>query len=76
MFDRKALYNIVASIGKVLRLDNHTANRGRNKFARVSVELDLTKPLVPHYMIDGELKQIEYESLHALCMYCGMYGHF
>ncbi|KAI9087634.1 hypothetical protein K1719_030504 [Acacia pycnantha] len=64
------------SIGKVLKLDVHTASRGRNKFARVCIELDLTKPLVPHYMVDGVLKQVEYESLHALCLNCGLFGHF
>ncbi|KAI9081949.1 hypothetical protein K1719_036211 [Acacia pycnantha] len=70
------LYNLANSIGKVLKLDVHTSSRGRNKFARVCIELDLTKPLVPHYMVDGVLKHVEYESLHALCLNCGLFGHF
>ncbi|KAI9090149.1 hypothetical protein K1719_028845 [Acacia pycnantha] len=76
LFDKKILYNLGNSIGKVLKLDVHTTSRGRNKFARVCIELDLTKPLVPHYMVDGFLKQVEYESLHALCLNCGLFGHF
>ncbi|KAI9125909.1 hypothetical protein K1719_003327 [Acacia pycnantha] len=62
--------------GNVLKLDVHTTSRGRNKFARVCVELDLTKPLVPHYMVDGVLKHVEYKSLHALCLNYGLFGHF
>ncbi|KAI9084670.1 hypothetical protein K1719_033314 [Acacia pycnantha] len=57
LFDKKIMYNLSNSIGKVLKLDVHTASRGRNKFARVCIELDLTKPLVAHYMVDGVLKQ-------------------
>ncbi|KAI9071350.1 hypothetical protein K1719_046695 [Acacia pycnantha] len=76
LFDKFFLYNLANSIGKVLKLDLHTASRGRNKFARVCIELDLTKPLVPHYMVDGVLKHVEYESLHALCLNCGLFGHF
>ncbi|KAI9082448.1 hypothetical protein K1719_035591 [Acacia pycnantha] len=52
------------------------SDKGRNKFARVCIELDLTKPLVPHYMVDGVLKHVEYESLHALCLNYGIFGHF
>ncbi|KAI9126270.1 hypothetical protein K1719_002691 [Acacia pycnantha] len=64
------------SIGKVLELDVHTTSRGRNKFARVCIELDLTKSLVPHYMVNGILKHVEYESLHALWLNCRLFGHF
>ncbi|KAI9075769.1 hypothetical protein K1719_042255 [Acacia pycnantha] len=76
LFYKKIMYNLANSIGKVLKLDVHTANRGRNKFARVCIKLDLTKPLVPQYMVDGVLKQVEYKSLHALCLNCGLFGHF
>ncbi|KAI9086066.1 hypothetical protein K1719_032143 [Acacia pycnantha] len=65
-----------SSVGKVLKLDVHTASRRRKKFARVCIELDLTKPLVPHYMVNGILKHVEYKSLQALCLNCGLFEHF
>ncbi|KAI9114533.1 hypothetical protein K1719_014231 [Acacia pycnantha] len=75
LFDKKILYNLANSIGKVLKLDVHTANKGRNRFARVCIELNLTKPLVPQYMVDDILKHMDDESLQALCLNCELFGH-
>ncbi|XP_057760276.1 uncharacterized protein LOC130980633 [Arachis stenosperma] len=41
------------------------------KFARLCVEVDLTKPLLGVYMINGKLYQIEYEGIHQICFLCG-----
>ncbi|KAI9128644.1 hypothetical protein K1719_000127 [Acacia pycnantha] len=53
LFDKKFLLNLGNSIGKAIRLDIHTAQRARGKFARMCVELDLTKPLVPEFNVEG-----------------------
>ncbi|KAI9079323.1 hypothetical protein K1719_038724 [Acacia pycnantha] len=53
LFDKKFLLNLGNSIGKASRLDVHTAQRARGKFARMCVELDLTKPLVPEFEVNG-----------------------
>nr|XP_025703040.1 myb-like protein X [Arachis hypogaea] len=45
------------------------------KFARLCVEVDLTKPLLGVYMIKGKLYQIEYEGIHQLCFLCGRIDH-
>ncbi|KAI9071977.1 hypothetical protein K1719_046060 [Acacia pycnantha] len=39
------------------------------------VELDLTKPLVPEFNVEGQLLSVVYESLGQLCNKCGMVGH-
>ncbi|KAI9087491.1 hypothetical protein K1719_030631 [Acacia pycnantha] len=49
LFDKKFLLNLGNVIGKAIKLDIHTAQRARGKFARMCVELDLTKPLVPEF---------------------------
>ncbi|KAI9110497.1 hypothetical protein K1719_018363 [Acacia pycnantha] len=75
LFDKKFLLNLGNSIGKAIRLDVHTAKRARGKFARMCVELDLTKPLVPEFNVEGQMLSVEYESLGPLCSRCGRVGH-
>ncbi|KAI9117729.1 hypothetical protein K1719_011144 [Acacia pycnantha] len=75
LFDKKFLLNLGNSIGKAIRLDIHTAQRARGKFVRMCVELDLTKPLVPAFNVEGQILSVEYESLGSLCSKCGRVGH-
>ncbi|KAI9079593.1 hypothetical protein K1719_038420 [Acacia pycnantha] len=75
LFDKKFLLNLGNAIGKAIRLDIHTAQRTRGKFARMCVELDLTKPLIPSYFVENQKLNIVYESLSMLCTMCGWYGH-
>ncbi|KAI9123150.1 hypothetical protein K1719_006039 [Acacia pycnantha] len=75
LFDKKFLLNLGNSIGRAIRLDVHTVQRARRKFARMCVELDLTKPLIPEFMVEGQTLSIVYESLGCLCTKCGMIGH-
>ncbi|CAN0899948.1 hypothetical protein LINGRAHAP2_LOCUS20561 [Linum grandiflorum] len=46
----------------------------RGKFARICVEVDLSKPLLPTYKVEGVKYFIEYEGLHEICIACGFYG--
>ncbi|KAI9077623.1 hypothetical protein K1719_040398 [Acacia pycnantha] len=75
LFDKKFLLNLGNVIGKAIKLDIHTAQRARGKFARMCIELDLTKPLVPEFEVEGQTLSIVYESLGMLCTKCGIYGH-
>ncbi|CAN1148224.1 hypothetical protein LINPERHAP2_LOCUS16341 [Linum perenne] len=56
-------------------MDLATTNGARGRFARVCVEIDITKPLLGKYMIEDKILKIEYESLENLCFDCGIYGH-
>ncbi|KAI9121639.1 hypothetical protein K1719_008672 [Acacia pycnantha] len=58
-----------------IRLDIHTAQRARGKFARMCVELDLTKPLVPEFSVEGQVLSMVYKSLGLLCKNCGRFGY-
>ncbi|RYR20260.1 hypothetical protein Ahy_B03g065356 [Arachis hypogaea] len=62
-------------IGRTIKVDSNTADIARGKYARICVELDLTKPLVSHYMINGVKLAVEYEGLHQVCFSCRRVGH-
>ncbi|XP_061354602.1 uncharacterized protein LOC133299177 [Gastrolobium bilobum] len=62
-------------LGKFIKVDAATTSLARGRFARMCVELDLTKPLQAEYKIEGKIKQVEYEGLHLVCYSCGKYGH-
>ncbi|KAI9093683.1 hypothetical protein K1719_027132 [Acacia pycnantha] len=71
--------NIIRSIGSVfgdvIRVDYNTDSGDRGKFARLAVNIDLTKPLTSRIQVDGELILVEYEGLPSICFNCGRYGH-
>ncbi|XVF50259.1 hypothetical protein PTKIN_Ptkin04bG0081800 [Pterospermum kingtungense] len=45
------------------------------KFARLCVELDITKPLLSRFMLRRRVRKIEYEGIYLVCFYYGTYGH-
>lgn len=71
----KFLWRVGATIGTMLRVDHHTSIHSRGKFARICVELDLRRELVPSFTVLGEEFKLEYEGLHLICFGCGKYGH-
>ncbi|XP_028055739.1 uncharacterized protein LOC114259917 [Camellia sinensis] len=74
-YQEKVLFVIAKAIGKPLKIDWNTAMATRGKFARVCVEMDLSKPLKPKFLLEGMVYNIEYESLHSFCFLCGRIDH-
>ncbi|KAE8669081.1 hypothetical protein F3Y22_tig00112259pilonHSYRG00045 [Hibiscus syriacus] len=72
---RSTIQAIGERIGSVLKIDYQTNKGRRGRFARMAIELNLTKPLVSKIEICGHLQLVEYESLRVLCFNCGIYGH-
>ncbi|KAK7282342.1 hypothetical protein RIF29_11027 [Crotalaria pallida] len=64
-----------SKIGTMLKIDEHTLIHSRAKFARICVEVDLRKRLVPTIEAMGEVFNFEYEGLHLICFHCGRFGH-
>ncbi|CAN1191316.1 hypothetical protein LINPERHAP2_LOCUS40986 [Linum perenne] len=62
-------------IGKTVKIDLATSEGARARYARVCVEIDITKPLLGKYMIEDRTFLVEYESLENICGDCGFYGH-
>ncbi|XP_065853574.1 uncharacterized protein [Euphorbia lathyris] len=74
-YDEDCLMLIGNSFGKAIRVDRNTAGKARGKFARVGVEIDLSKPLTAQFRLNGSVYHIEYEWLYVACTNCGRYGH-
>ncbi|XP_016173927.1 uncharacterized protein LOC107616489 [Arachis ipaensis] len=74
-YDEDMLKRIENIVGRTMRVDTHTAEKCRGKFARLCVELNLTEPLVSQYSINGTKYRVEYKGLHCICFNCGMAGH-
>ncbi|CAL9001793.1 unnamed protein product [Prunus brigantina] len=64
--------NLIGHIGKV---DALIMSQARGKFARICVELDLSKPLVPFIEVEGRSYGVVYEGIKLVCFECGCYGH-
>nr|XP_025702526.1 uncharacterized protein LOC112803232 [Arachis hypogaea] len=75
LYDRTILRRIGNLIGRTEKVDNNTANLCREKFTRLCVEVDLTKPLMEKYLINGEEYHVEYKGIHQICFSCGRIDH-
>ncbi|CAN1121847.1 hypothetical protein LINPERHAP1_LOCUS6323, partial [Linum perenne] len=74
-FNELAITRISNHIGRTVRLDLATAEGARARYARVCVEIDISKPLLGKYMIEDRMFFMEYESLENICFGCGFYEH-
>lgn len=59
-----------------MKVDKNTLQQERAKYARICVEVNLTKPLLAMFTIKGRKYKIKYEGLHPLCLKCGKLGHY
>ena len=62
-------------IGKPIRANFAAKEMGREKFTRVCVEMDLSKPVVRKVWIQDHWHRVVFESLHLIYENCGCYGH-
>ncbi|KAI5431844.1 hypothetical protein KIW84_035842 [Lathyrus oleraceus] len=57
-------------------VDKNTLTHKQGKYARLCVEVKLSKPLLAMFTIKDRRDKIEYEGLHLLCTMCGRYGNY
>ncbi|KAI9100091.1 hypothetical protein K1719_024309 [Acacia pycnantha] len=74
-YHKSTLRAIGSLLGEVVKMDYMTETKGRGKYARLAVLMDLQKPLVPWILVDGNRHGVEYEGLPLICFECGLYGH-
>ena len=75
LYNQKFLWRVGERIGTMLKVDELTSIHSRGKFARICVEMDLRKKLIPSFTALGRDFRVEYEGLHLICFGCGRYGH-
>ncbi|XVF34417.1 hypothetical protein REPUB_Repub18cG0057300 [Reevesia pubescens] len=73
-YDSAILRRMGDEIGKSMRIDWTTSHMLIGKFARMCVELDLTKPMVLEICIGGLWQRVENEGLRMLCFHYGSLG--
>jgi hypothetical protein len=75
----RTLYEIAGAVGTPLLIDNVTRNRLYGHYARILVDLDLSKDLFYEIMVEREgfafPLAIEYEGLPDFCKHCSSIGH-
>lgn len=74
-YDNEFLFRIGEKIGRPIRIDSATSLTTRGKFARLCVEVDITKPLLAKFWLRRRVRRIEYEGMHLVYFKCGIYGH-
>ncbi|CAI0400769.1 unnamed protein product [Linum tenue] len=74
-FDPMILSDIGNSIARYVKMDAATRDASRGHFARICVEVDLTKPLIIKYKLERRVRRLEYEGLHNVCFSCRRFGH-
>lgn len=47
----------------------------RGQYIRLCVEVDITKPLLSKFQLNGRVLGIQYEGLRQICFKCGTLGH-
>ncbi|MCH79492.1 hypothetical protein A2U01_0000242 [Trifolium medium] len=75
-YDARILHFIGNRIGKTVKVDKNTLLQERGKYARLCVEVDLSKPLLAMFTLKERQYKVEYEGLHLLCLNCGRFGHY
>lgn len=67
MFDEESLADLGDLVGKTVKEDLIIVEACRGRYARVCVEIDLSKPLFSSVMVLEEPQLMEYEGLHLIC---------
>ncbi|XP_057432217.1 uncharacterized protein LOC130724970 [Lotus japonicus] len=74
-YDESFLMYVARAIGRPIKVDTNTLSGDRGRFARICVELDLTKAVIGRICTEDLWYKVEYEGLHIICTKCGCYGH-
>ena len=79
LFEISALYAIGSLLGNPIQLDHDTANKKRLSFARICVEIDISKPPTEKVVLDilGKemILKVKWDKIPLYCKDCRHVGH-
>ncbi|XP_042012187.1 uncharacterized protein LOC121760613 [Salvia splendens] len=79
LFDQSALFAIEKLLGTPIQVDRATANKTRLSFARICIEIDITKPPPEEINLDicgrETVQQVRWDKIPAYCSECRHVGH-
>ncbi|XP_039127008.1 uncharacterized protein LOC120263188 [Dioscorea cayenensis subsp. rotundata] len=78
-WDGETLDFIASQLGILLKIDDLTTSLARSKFARVCIDIDLSRPLSRGFWIGDDEHRVfvvvMYERLPTFCYSCGLISH-
>ncbi|KAL1554436.1 hypothetical protein AAHA92_14993 [Salvia divinorum] len=78
-YDDSMLFSIRKLFGEPIQVDHNIATRARLSYARICVEIDISKPVPEKYMIRVEEKdvtlQVKCDKVPQYCSSCKHVGH-
>ncbi|XP_039061281.1 uncharacterized protein LOC120205496 [Hibiscus syriacus] len=75
LYKRSLINEIGECIVPVLKIDYHTENGRRGRFARITINIDQTRHLISKLIVNENIQIVEYEALPIVCFQCGRYNH-
>lgn len=69
------LLRLATKIDSLIKLDESTLQTTKGKNARMSVEIDLSQPLLSKYRLHCQIRRIEYEGIHQVCFSYDCYSY-
>lgn len=75
LYDMRALAKIGKTLGRPMKVDIHTIEVSRGRYACMCVEMDTSQPLPPVIQVGSRLHPVTYELCVTFCHKCGLIGH-
>lgn len=75
-YNRRVLKAMGSLLGTVVSLDYQTDEVSRGKYARIAMQLDLTKPIQVKVRVEGVSYVVAHENVSLICYRCGYFEHF
>ncbi|XP_072074194.1 uncharacterized protein [Arachis hypogaea] len=70
LYNHHFLWQVRSAIGHMLKIDHTTSIHSRGRFARICVDIDLAKKLVPYISVLGSELNIKCEGLYQIYFSC------
>lgn len=79
-WEHQTLFEIARGVGMPVKLDPRTVDRSLGLYARILVEVDLSRPLLHQLRVfraegDSVFVRVKFESTLDVCSSCGLVGH-